>query len=78
MAADIARAERAEERVGEGVEADVGIGMADQAEPVGQPHAEQHEALARGQPMDVEAEPGARAQRALEQALGAGKVLRAR
>ena len=47
MAADVAGAERAEQRVGDRMQADVGIGMADQPQRVRQPHAEQHEAVAR-------------------------------
>ncbi len=74
MAADVAGGERAEQRVGDRMQADVGVRMADQAERAGQPDAHQHEAVARPQAMDVEAEPGPRLQAAREQQLGAREV----
>ena len=76
MAADVARAEAAEQRVGDRMQADVGIGMADQPQRLRQPHAAQHEAVARCQAMDVEALPDARREACAEQPRGAREVVR--
>ena len=59
MAADVAGANGAEQRVGQRVQPDVGIRMAEQAQRAGDAHAEQDDTFAGRQPVHVEAEPGA-------------------
>ena len=74
VAADVASTERAQERVGHRMQADVGIGVADQAQWAGQADAHQHETVAGAEPVDVEAEPRARLQAAGEQPLGTREI----
>ena len=74
MAADVAGADGAEQRVGQRVQADVGIGMAEQAERAGDADAEQDDAIAGRQPMHVEAEASAGPPCRPEQPLGADEI----
>ena len=55
MGADVAVAERAVERVGERVQADVGVGMAGEALVVGNAHAAEPDVVAGREGVDVEA-----------------------
>ena len=59
MLADVARADGAEQRVGERVQGDVGVGMALQGVRVGDPDAAQPDVVAGDQPVHVEALSGA-------------------
>jgi hypothetical protein len=53
--ADVARADGAEQRIGQCVQRHIGVGMAFERMRVGEPHAAQPEVVARGEAMDVEA-----------------------
>src|SRR5690242_3766008 len=59
MLADIAGAERAQDRIGERVKADIGIGMADEAALMREPDAAEPEMIAGAESVDVEALAGA-------------------
>ena len=76
MQADIAGAERAQDRVGERVEPDIGIGMADQAALMRELDAAEPDAVAGAEGVDVEALAGADVARLRrEPALGLVQIL---
>ena len=55
MVADVAFADRAQHRVGQGVQAGVGVGVADQGLVVGDLHAAEPDAVAGPEAVGVEA-----------------------
>ena len=58
--ADVAGADRAEHRVGQGVKGDVGVGVSGQCLAMRNGDAAQHDGIAGGEAMDVETHGGAR------------------
>ena len=76
MHADIAGAEGAQDRVGQRVEPDIGVGMADQRAVVRHAHAAQPDMIAGPEGMDVEALAGADvAEPRREKPLGARQIV---
>ena len=75
VAADVARADRAEERVGQRVQAHVRVGMAEQGLIMRHRHPAQHHLVAVAEPMHVEAEAGASLGPARQQPLAAAKIV---
>ena len=75
MLADVAGADRAQHRVGQGMQGHVGVGVAGQRLGVRDGDAAQHHGIARAEAMDVEAERGARFhRRCLPEILGGGDL----
>ena len=72
---DVARANGAEQRVGEGVQGDVGVGVAFQRVAVGDLDAAQPDMVAGHQPVHIEALPGAHVG-TVDRPLGHDEVLR--
>ena len=76
MAADIASADRAQHRIRDRVQRDIGIGMARQAVRVRNLYAAQPEVLALGEPVHVIAAGTARNHAGRKQRLGTTEILR--